>query len=179
MCLVGFIEVILDLFGSQNLELSVLLTGHTHLNIVRIHFPFKTFTQCQQGRVDGIFQFHIFGVTLFQKVFGVQMISANGGGLPGKLRPGGIDLIQIRASVGFVKTAHEQTDTKGADTTSLCVLLHDIGGSLDQLGNRLDFAIHALVCLGRLSGSSNCRQVDGRRNKQPSKLEVSDDRLQI
>lgn len=90
--LIRLIQIILNLFRRQQSKHPITLTHNPHLNITPIHLPLKPFPQRQQCRMNCILQFHIFLVTFFQEIFGIDIIFSNGGSLPSKVGTGGIHL---------------------------------------------------------------------------------------
>ena len=153
--LVGLIQIVLNLLGGQDTELAVGLGDDAHLDVFRRHFTLETLPKSEEGGVDGILELHVVLVALLQEGLGIQVVLADGGGLPTEVGTGGIDLIELGGSVG-IQTGHEETDSERTDTTALGVLLHEGGGGLDTLGDGLGLAILAVVRLGRLAGVADC-----------------------
>ena len=149
--LVGLIQIVLNLFGGQNTELAVGLGDDAHLDVFRRHFALESLPQSEEGGVDGILELHVVLVALLQKGLGVQVVLADGGGLPTEVGTGGIDLVELGGAVG-IQTGHEETDSERTDSTALGVLLHEGGGGLDELGDGLGLPILAVVRLGGLAG---------------------------
>ena len=153
--LVGLIQIVLNLLRSENTELAIGLGDDAHLDVFRRHFALETLPKSEEGGVDGILEIHIVLVALLQKCLGVEVILADGGGLPTKVGTGGVDLIELGGAVG-IQTGHEETDSERTDSTALGVLLHEGGGGLDELGDGLGLPVLAVVRLGRLAGVADC-----------------------
>lgn len=156
--LVGLIEIVLNLLGGQNTELAIGLGDDAHLDVFRRHLALKSLPKGEEGGMDGILELHVVLVALLQKGLGIEVVLANGGGLPTKVGAGRVDLKELGGSIG-IQTGHEETDAKGSDSTTLGVLLHEGGGGLDELGDGFGLAVLAVVRLGRLASVADCVRV--------------------
>mmetsp|Transcript_22288 Transcript_22288/g.40201 ORF Transcript_22288/g.40201 Transcript_22288/m.40201 type:complete len:203 (-) Transcript_22288:162-770(-) len=128
------------------------------------HFTLKALPQGKESGMNGILQLNIFLIPLFQKVLGIDIVLANGGGFPAEIGARGIDLVEsgyFLATLFDVNAGDEQGYAKGSDASALGVFLHDAGRALDQLGDGLGFPVFSIVGLGRLAGLAHQHPVVG------------------
>mmetsp|Transcript_5548 Transcript_5548/g.11964 ORF Transcript_5548/g.11964 Transcript_5548/m.11964 type:complete len:237 (-) Transcript_5548:270-980(-) len=165
--LICLIQIILNLLWSQQSELSIRFGHHSYFNVVSVHFPLKAFPQCEQCRVDGVFQFHIILKSFFKEIFRIDIVLPNSSSFPTKISPARIHLKQPGNAVP-INSRNEETHTKGTNSSRLCVFLHDGSCRFDKLSNRFGFAIFTEVCLCGLAGFSDQHPIirsDPRVNK--------------
>lgn len=100
--------------------------------------------------MDGIFNLHLWAVSLLQEGLSVFGVLADGSGLPAVVGAGGIQLHEVRSSL--IIASHQDRDTKGPIASGLSLLL-DVVRRLSALrGDRDGFLVGHPVFLDELAG---------------------------
>mmetsp|Transcript_20628 Transcript_20628/g.53943 ORF Transcript_20628/g.53943 Transcript_20628/m.53943 type:complete len:279 (+) Transcript_20628:98-934(+) len=142
--LLHLLQVVRHLRRREYAEL-VVLVHDGDLDVVARDLPLEALLQREQRGVDRVLQLHLLAVPLLQERLGVGHVLPDGGGLPGKVGAGGVNLVQLRPVV--VKAGHQEGDAKGAHATGLGELLHDRGRLADQLRHGDGLLVQLVVSL--------------------------------
>jgi hypothetical protein len=103
----------------------------SNLDITLSKFSFEAVFKALDSRVDGVFNIDVILVGLLKVVSSSITSSSHSGGFPAVEGTGSFNLIDL-GTIFFRVSSNHNSDSEGADTTTLGVLLEELSESLSS-----------------------------------------------